>query len=178
MKIRNKLKQKGILLSLLTTLFLLLAVFSVGYLIKQEAQVVMDKRNELTQLKTDLDYLDRILSSQKENEAKIKILNATLPANFQENARAIVQFERLAGTSNLTLETKIEENSLREPNNLSSIKVSLKTVGSFNSLTNYLSSIANLPYHTRFDTLKIETAGKDTVATTNLRLFLRKDSNQ
>lgn len=164
-----------ILLPVIAVVILLLAVGLTGSLVAKEGKAISNKKGELSHLRKDLELLDKILSEQKTSEGKMESVRKTLPVSYQDVAFAVSQIEAAATASGQKLEAKIEEKALPEPDDLLSLKIALITEGSYSNFSKMLNTMANLPYHTRVDTLKIQPAGSGISALTNLRLYLRKE---
>lgn len=163
-----------VLWPVILVLFLLLAIGLTGSFLLKEKQTLLVKKTELVNLKKDLELLDKILIEQKSSEEKVKAVAKTLPVTFEEVAFAVSQIEKVAAESGQTLDIKIEETALPEPNDLLSLKMTLKTEGSYDTFSRMLNTLAHLPYHTRVDALKIEQTGKLSTVT-NLRFYLSKE---
>lgn len=169
--LKNKTSGK-ILISIIFASLAILAIAFTGYLLIQEKKNIISERLELARLQRDLTLLDKILTDQKENEEKIKMITRTLPVSFNEVAFAVAQFERIASTNEQELETKIEEIATPEQNDLLSLQITLKTSGGYSSFSKMLTDLTHLSYHTKIDTLKIEGVGEETDTLVNLRLYL------
>lgn len=161
-------------LSALVALILFLATLVAGKAIWQQKTEISDKKEALSKLKADLDVLDSLLASQKANAEKMQLIAQTLPATYEEVALSMEALEKTAQTSDQKIEAKIDENSNKEPNDLNSLKITIKTAGGYESLTKMLSGFSSLRYHTKIDTLKIEGEGQELITQTTLRLYLRR----
>lgn len=153
---------------------LLLVTLWTCSLIVGEKKTVLTQKMELASLNNDLGLLDRLLVDQKNSREKVAAAAKTLPQSFQDVAYVMAQIERIANQNGQQLETKVGETVALEPNNLSSLKVTLKTSGSYASFSQMLTELARLPYHTQVDSSQIE-AGTNQV---DFRLYLAKESNK
>lgn len=178
MNLKQVFSKNQLIIPLSLLVFSALSLIIVSFFILQEKKAIVNQKKELFQLKRDLELLDKILVDRKQNEEKIQKVAKTLPVTYEEVALAISEVETIATDSSQTLETKIEENSVSEQNDLSSIKVTLKTSGSYDNFSKFLTSFAQSPYHTRIDVLKIEKSGQELVNTFSLRLFLGQKGSE
>ncbi len=161
-------------LSLLVLTMLLVTLWTCS-LVAQEKKIVLTQKTELAELNRDLGLLDRLLVDHKNTQEKLETAAKTLPQSFQDVAYVIAQIERIANGNGQTLETKVGETVLPEQNNLVSLKVTLKTSGTYASFSQMLTDLAHLPYHTQVDSLQIE-EGKEMTNQVDFRLYLAKES--
>ena len=166
MVITTSLKNKFLLVILLVAL-----IFSGKFLVR-EKKTIIAKKTELAQLQQDLKLLDKILVDKSKFEEKIYLVRKTLPTTFEELSFFISQVEMINSFSGQKLEIKIDEAAKPEQNDLSSLSISLKATGSYFDLSQMLSSLAHLPYHTRIGSLKIEKTENNLSGLINFRLFL------
>lgn len=153
-------------LSLISLIF----VANKLYKIKNE---VIETRKGIARLDNDLIRLDTIVKERSENKVVLDALNASLPSTHREVARFTHEIETIARNQAETLEVTIDKTSKNE-NNLNSLKFSIKTRGDYSSIKNTLSLLANLPYHTIVDSLKVDSDTGQLVTLTNFRLLMQK----
>lgn len=174
----NTLFKNKILISLILASVAVLALIFTGSFVLRAEETITAKKTELAQLKGELELLDKLLLDQKNNQEKVDAVTKTLPRTFEDVAFAISQIERISEKNGQKLETKMGEVALPEPNDLLSLKVTLKTSGGYHSFSQMLTDLARLPYHTQVDTLKIEEGGKEITNLVDLRLYLAKEGNK
>lgn len=165
---KNKL---NIIISISCTVFIFLVIS--GSWLNKEKKVVVNNKIRLAELNRDLNHLDKILVEEKENRQKIKTVSETLPSNYEEVAFFAEQVENTGKKKNQDLELKIDKVLKDEKDGLSSLKFDLKSSGTYSTFSEMLSQIAQFPYHTKFDSIKmqkIEGGGISTITT--LRLLM------
>jgi Tfp pilus assembly protein PilO len=154
--------------AVLTFLFLL----TTGYFISQQSRIIVQKRTKLQELRRDVNRLDQAKADYDLHQNTILSVTSTVPSNYQEVAHAINQIELAASNSQQSLETTVTEAAQSESGGLSSVTLTLSTSGSFSGLSQMLTDIASLPYHTHVDSLQIDADGGSTTALINMRLFI------
>lgn len=167
-------KNRILAMSLLVFVMFLVTLWTCS-LIVGEKKTILAQKMELASLNNDLGLLDRLLVDQKNSREKVAAAAKTLPKSFQEVAYVMAQIEKIASGNGQTLEAKVGETVVAEPNNLSSLKITLKTSGSYASFAQMLTDLARLPYHTQVDSLQVGEAGANQV---DFRLFLAKEGNK
>lgn len=144
---------------------------SSSFLVK-EKEKISAKRQGLAELQRELTLLDKILVDTRENEEKIKTAIKSLPSGFEEVALFMSAVETKAGEKNQEIEAQIDPNSKKEAGSVSSLKIILRSTGSFSLFNQFLTNLASLSYHTRMDTLNIESAPTGITAVSTFRLYL------
>lgn len=154
--------------------FILPTIFT-GRLLLREKELISAKKLQLAEEKRDLQLLDQILADQKNQLLQMPIVNRTLPADFEEVAFFVSQLEKITKDNNQPGEIKLKEKVTSESQGLSGLGISLTGSGSFNSFAEVLNQLANLPYHTKIDSLKIGKAGTGVNSSLDFRLFLKPE---
>lgn len=168
----NKPLKNRLWLPVILLIICLAALIISGRFLVEEKKLAVTRKTDLAKLQLDLQILDKILDNQEVFGEKVNFARKTLPANPEELAFFISQVEKLSQAHNQELEIKINDFADDESGNLSSLTLVFKTAGSYSSLTSFLSELANLPYHTRIDSFKIEKTEQGVVSLINCRLFL------
>lgn len=170
--ISNYLNKNKLIIPIFFTLVIVLLMIITGHFLYREGEIIADYRQKLTFLNQDLVLLDKILSDQKTYQEKISIVKKTLPATFEDVTVAVTQIEKLASINNQKIEIKIADQTVKEANNLLSLKLSLKTTGSYGGYSMMLTGLSRLPYHTQIDSIKMEQVNKELSILTDLRLYI------
>ena len=169
--VENWLKQEFIVKSLIAlAVFVFILIF--GFLLNKERKIVISNKVRLAEVKRDLIYLDKIVVEESENREKIETISQTLPSNYAEVAFFAGALEKIGANQNL--EIKINKTAKEEKSGLYSLKFSLKTSGSYNSLVETLSLLANFPYHTKFDSIEMQKTEGTISSLTTFRLLMIK----
>lgn len=127
----------------------------------------------LAESKRDLDLLDKILADEKQNKHKIEVVFETLPSDYAEVAFFTGQVESIGEKNRQIPQFGIDKTLKDEKDGLYSLKFNLKTAGSYTSFSTMLSQLAQFPYHTKFDSIKmLKTDGGDISAITTFRLLM------
>lgn len=156
----------------LVALVIVIATGLSGYGLSKQKTVLLSQRLRLEERKRDLELLDKILADQQLYETKIQAINRTVPKNYEEVSNVVSNIERVAAANQQEFETQLEQDAQPESGGLSSIKLTLKTVGSYADFSQMMSGLSRLPYHTRVDALQIDEAGGKAEAVVTLRLFI------
>jgi Tfp pilus assembly protein PilO len=138
---------------------------------------VVTRRQELFALQRDLNLLDNILTDTDEKKSEIATAMRSLPSSFSEVSFAVGQFERLAQETGINLEVELDTNTKEEPGAVDSLETTLRTSSSYTSFSQMMSSLSSLPYHTRFDSIKLEGSGQSLSGLTSFRLYLPDNGN-
>ena len=162
-----------------TALYLCIFVLSLVFLIIL-ANAIVDKKDEVistkskvAQLDYDIELLDKISKDRNENAEKLNTMNAFLPASYEEVAYFTRNLEEIAKAEGESLEVAIDKTAKNE-GSVSSLKFIVTTEGDYQSIKNTLSLLADLPYHTSVDSLKVDSDKAGVVTLTNFRLFIKK----
>lgn len=154
-------------------IFVLLVVS--GCLLNKEKKMITINKIRLAESKRDLDLLDKILADEKQNKQKIEVVSETLPSDYTEVAFFAGQVESIGGKNGQTPKFEIDKTLKDEKDGLYSLKFNLKTAGSYTSFSTMLSQLAQFPYHTRFDSIKmLKTDGGGISTITTFKLLMTK----
>ena len=169
----KKIYKKSTIIAVAAAIVSLLAVILAIRGILGVKRVVIAQKAQLQKLTGDLTNLDQILSDEKSYAAVIQKVTVTLPKEYSDVATAIAAIELTAKTNNLTTEMSIDEKSKPETGDLKSLTMAVKTSGSYPDISNFVSGLSTLPYHTRVDALAFDEAGGKVTVTITIRLFMQ-----
>jgi Tfp pilus assembly protein PilO len=165
-------------LNLLGRIVVLIASFTLviyaGNRLNTETKLISSQKQTLAGLNHDLEMLDKVLSDRQNYESDIITIKNSLPSSYYEISFFTSQIERLAQINALQLETTIDPNVKEEKGGYSSLKFTINTKGAYQSYSNFLSAIANLPYHTIVDSIKVTKQEGALAQVTIFRLFVNK----
>jgi len=166
-----------LIFNIILSITVFIATLFVVYLVSLEKTQVFQKRAELLALNRDLGQLDQILVDRKKETPNVASIKQTIPQTYQQFSYALAQTERLAKNYDQNLTTEVKEQTTSEKNPQSSISLNQKTIGLYYNYTNFLSSLAKLPYHTSVNSLEISKEG-DNISTSVNYLFQIGDKIQ
>ncbi len=172
---RDLFSKHPILLPSLLAAITLLATILTGYALSGQKTRLYEKKVRLEERKRDLALLDRILADYETHKVSIEAAVRTLPKTYEDVSFVVSQIERLAKANRQELETQLEKDAQKESGELASLKITLKTSGSYTDFSQLMSGLALLPYHTRLDTLQIDEAGGNVETVATIRLYLQKE---
>lgn len=164
-------KYKKVRLLLVATFGLI--IFGLSYLRNITANLRTSK-TRIAEVERDITLLNQIQQDIKQYSQMINEVKSTLPSEYYEISFFTKQLEKLAENSNLTTQIAIDEEKKKEKDTYSSIGYSLNVTGNYISISDFLSQISKLPYHTSVDNLEISSGAEGTIAKVKLRLFIQK----
>ncbi|MFH0864179.1 MAG: type 4a pilus biogenesis protein PilO [Candidatus Gottesmanbacteria bacterium] len=174
-KIINNINKNILIFPALVLAIILVLLIVTGNFLYQKALTIKDSQQKLSILKQDLFYLDKIISDKNASQYQINEMVKSLPASYNDVVTFVSQIERIATQSSQKIEINIAEKAIPETGNLASIKLSIKTIGSYNGFTKMISNFSSLPFHTKVDSILIEQNKEELSALTELRLFKREE---
>jgi len=144
----------------------------LGNALVDKKDEIINTKSKVAQLEYDIELLDKIIKDRDENEDKINNLKAFLPSTYKEVAFFTRNLEEIAKEEGESLEVTIDKVA-KDEGSVSSLQFSVTTSGDYQSIKNTLSLLANLPYHTSVDSLRIDSDNGSVVILTNFRLFTK-----
>lgn len=169
--INSQTKYKLVMVLLLTTF---IAIIFCLYYLKGLAANLVTNRINIAETERDIVLLDKIIKEKSQYTSDINKVKNTLPSKYYEVAFITTQIEALAQRDNLAIQTSIDQKATEEKGSYSSITYSLILNGSFSSVSEFLSQVAKLPYHTSIDDLKMSVEGGGLVSDIKMRLYIQK----
>ena len=147
----------------------------VGMLIlSKTANTVKRSKVKVTEINRDIALLDKIIEDRKQYSGDIRKVKYSFPASYDEVSFFTQQLERLAQGNGLTILISIEQNKKEEKERYDSIMYSMKINGSYSAVSEFMTQIAKLPYHTSVDLVKMNTDSSGLVTNIKFRLFVEK----
>ena len=173
--ITKKIKVEKLNTVLYLGIFVLSLVLLVilGKALVDKKDEVNNTKSKVAQLAYDIELLDKIIKERDENAEKLNTLKAFLPSSYEEVAYFTRNLEEIAKAEGENLEVTIDKVAKNE-GSVSSLKFIVTTGGDYQSIKNTLSLLADLPYHTTVDSLKVDSDEGKVVTLTNFRLFMKK----
>ncbi len=171
MNTKPQTKFKLILISFFASFFAI--VFSF-YFLHEIVIKVRDSKIKIAEVKRDTALLDKISQEKKQYSNDIQKITSTLPSEYYEVSFFTTQLEQLAQNNNLILEINIDKSKKEEKGSFSSIEYALDIEGSYPSISEFLSQISKLSYHTSIDQLKIFSEEGILTANVKFKLFVEK----
>lgn len=150
-------------------------IFCLKYVLDLQSRISFQK-NELSALQSELNALDKLQEDSLVYRDKIDQIEKSLPSSYGEVSHFVQELENIAGQSGNTINMQIFKDAEDVNNMLSSVIIKMEMTGSYTSHTQILSQLANLPYHTKIDTTKIEGAGSEITSDSQLRMYLWKEN--
>ena len=144
------------------------------YSLSNVASIVLANKVRTAEVKRDVELLDRIFEDRKEYGDDIAKVKSSFPSSVYDVSFFAVQLEKLAESKEIVLTLKFDQKEKEEKALYDSITVSLDARGKYLNISEYLSEITKLPYHTEIAQMEIN--GKDgvTSAKVKLKLFTEK----
>ena len=130
------------------------------------------QRYELASLRAEVEALDKVLTDKQTFEPKSSQVIKSLPADFQEVVYFVEEIEKAATLSAVPLELKIDREAKEESRQLESVGFSLTSRGSYVSLSQILSILSNLPFHTKVTAVKMEQDGGQVSSVFDFKVFI------
>lgn len=165
------LKFKLAILSLLASLG---AVFFGLYSISKIAVAISESKVKVAEISRDIELLDNLMEERKLYASEIRKVKSSLPAKYYEISYFITQLERLAQNNGLVMEISINKEKNEEKGSYASITFSLNLMGKRSSVSDFLSQLSKLRYHTSVDKLMVDIDGAEPVTEVEFRLFVEK----
>ncbi len=131
-------------------------------------------QRSIAETERDINLIDKIKRDNMVYKNSIQLVEGTLPSNYFEVAFFSSEIERLARENTLDLKINIDQKTKEEKASYNSAVYSLETNGSYSAVTNFLTQMAKLPYHTSIDYLKITKEEGKTISNIKFRLFIQK----
>jgi len=156
----------------IVALVTLVAVFVTAFSLHKQTLNLNQKRSELAHLQQDVVLLDKIATDQKARQASLDAITASVPSTYQEFAYVLEKIEQLASDAQQTIEIAPTEAATPEPDSLDTVTLTIKTSGSYSSLTQFLTNLTRLPYHTRLDSIQVDQDGNQVASLISIRLFI------
>ncbi len=144
------------------------------YQLSKIAITVKKSKVKVAEINRDLVLLDRIVEDRKQYGGDISKIKFTLPSEYYEVSFFSQQLERLAQNNNLILNIKIEQNKKEEKEPFDSIAYAVNLSGSYSNVSEFLSQLAKLPYHTSVDLVKMNLEEGELATDVKFRLFVEK----
>jgi len=166
-----KTKYRLVTVTLLGTLAVI--IFCLYYL-KDLATNINAARVNIAETQRDIALIDKVTNDMNLYMGDINKLKNTLPSRYFEVAFFTSQLETLAGRNNLSMQVDINEKAVEEKGMYSSISYSLELNGSFSSISEFLSQVAKLPYHTTVSNLNMSIKNGGLVGIVEIKLFIEK----
>lgn len=164
-------KYKLIVISLLSSF---IAIGFGLYFLNKVASDVRGSKIKIAEINRDVDLLEKITKEEKQYEVDIQKVKSTLPSEYYEVSFFTTQLERLAQNNNLALNININKDKKKEKDSYESVTYSLEINGKYSSVSDFLSQMSKLPYHTSVDRLEIESGEGGPVTEVIFRLFVEK----
>jgi len=144
------------------------------YLLSKIANTVKMSKVKVAEINRDIALLDKIVEDRNQYSGDIKKVKFSFPASYDEVSFFTQQLERLAQSGGITLAISIDPGKKEEKEKYSSIMYSMKISGVYTQVSEFLTQIAKLPYHTSVDFLKMGAEGGSLVTNVKFRLFVEK----
>lgn len=166
-----KLKFKLAVLSLIASFA---AVVFGLYSVSKIADTVVKSKVKVAETERDIILLDKLVEERKLYAGEIRKVKSSLPGKYYEISFFVTQLERLAQNNSLGMEIDIDPDKKDEKGSYSSIIFSLKFTGDYNRVSDFLSQMSKLTYHTSVDNIKMDFEGGEIATLVKLRLFVEK----
>ena len=142
--------------------------------INNVAGKVRESKIKVAEINRDISLLDKISheNSQYANDIQ-KVVN-TLPSKYFQVSFFSAELERIAQNNSLTLTINIDKEKKEETETISSIEYALEVTGSYASISNFLSQMSKLPYHTSLEHTEISKKESEPMAKITFKLFVQK----
>ena len=159
-------------------IFSLLASFGAVifglYSFSRIAATVGESKVKVAEISRDVELLDNLMEERKLYAGEIRKVKSSLPAKYYEISYFITQLERLAQNNGLVMEISIGKEKNEEKGSYASITFSLDIVGKRSSVSDFLSQLSKLRYHTSVDKLMVDIDVAEPVTEVEFRLFVEK----
>jgi Tfp pilus assembly protein PilO len=166
-----KTKLRAISLSLVLTFIGIAVSF---YFLKNIAIKVKENKIKVAEINRDISLINKISQEKNQYENDIKKIKNTLPSEYYQISFFTKEIERLSQNNGLTLNIKIDSKKNEETDTVSSIKYVLEVDGSYTSISNFLTQLSKLPYHTSLNQMNIERKEGEPVGKIVFKLFVQK----
>jgi len=166
-----KLKFKLAVLSLMVSFTaVVFGLFSVSKI----ANTVVKSKIKVAETERDIVLLDKLVEERKLYAGEIRKVKSSLPGKYYEISFFVTQLERLAQNNSLGMDIDIDPDKKDEKESYSSILFSLKFTGDYNRVSDFLTQMSKLTYHTSVDSIKMDFEGGEIKTLVKLRLFVEK----
>ena len=115
-----------------------------------------------------------MVEERKLYAGEIRKVKSSLPGKYYEISFFVTQLERLAQNYSLGMDIDIDPDKKDEKESYSSILFSLKFTGDYNRVSDFLTQMSKLTYHTSVDSIKMDFEGGEIKTLVKLRLFVEK----
>jgi Tfp pilus assembly protein PilO len=129
---------------------------------------------KVAEINRDIALLDKISEEKKQHENNIQKITNTLPSEYYEVSFFTTQIERLARNNNLILEISIDKSKKEERETYDSIAYALEIKGSYPLVSQFLSQMSRLPYHTIVERMNISNEEGELTTQITFKLFVEK----
>jgi len=166
-----KLKFKLAVLSLMASVA---AVVFGLYSVSKIADTVVKSKVKVAETERDIVLLDKLVEERKLYAGEIRKVKSSLPGKYYEISFFVAQLERLAQNNGLGMDIDIDSDKRDEKGSYSSIVFSLEFIGDYNRVSDFLTQMSKLTYHTTVDNIKMDFEDGELVTLVKLRLFVEK----
>lgn len=144
------------------------------YFLKSIAIKVKESKVKVAEINRDISLLDKISQEKAQYANDIEKIKDTLPSEYYQISFFTTELERLAQENGASLEINIDPKKGEETDTISSIKYVLEMDGSYTSISNFLSQLSRLPYHTNLDQMNLARKEGEPVGKITFKLFVQK----
>ncbi|MFC1600672.1 type 4a pilus biogenesis protein PilO [Patescibacteria group bacterium] len=158
-----------LILTILVLLFV--GVSSSLYFLKDIVGKVKISKVKVAEIKRDVSLLDKISQEKNQYSDNIDKIKSTLPSKYYEISFFTTELERLAQNNGLNMQININENKKEETSTVNSISYLLEIDGNYTSVSNFLTQLSNLPYHTNLERLEFSRKEDQPAVKITFKLF-------
>ena len=147
--------------------------FSLNYL-RNIAGKVRESKIKVAEINRDISLLDKIALEKNQYTTDIQKVKNTLPFEYYQVSFFTTQLERLAQNNSLNLEIDIEDKKTEETTTIDSVSYALEAKGSYSSVSNFLSQISKLPFHTSLERMEVAQKEGELITKISFKLYVEK----
>ena len=171
MNINPKNKFRLIILSLTVSFISIVILF---HYLRGIVDEVKNTKIKIAEVDRDIVLLDKISEDKNQYSADIQKIESTLPSEYFEISFFTAQLENIARNNNLELSINIDKHKKDETESYGTIAYVLEVRGGYPAISDFLSRILKLPYHTSIDKIGISKDEDGIIAKIGFRLFVQK----
>lgn len=129
---------------------------------------------KVAEINRDIELIDKISKEKKQYEKDIQKITSTLPSEYYEISFFATQLEKIALTNGLTLDINIDKSKIEEKENYDSVTYVVNVKGSYPSVSEFLSQMSKLPYHTILERFNISIEEGKLTTIISFKIYVQK----